>query len=159
MSRASTKWFVTVTFTAVVVAAGVLSGRKPETLAAQEQRAAPPAPPVPQAEQPERKAQNSPACSPKPFRIGASRPHLYVGPSTVSTPTRIVYVKPEYSESAMAAKVQGIVVLEAQIELDGHVCNPRVLRSIPLLDQSAIDAVLRWRFTPAKVKDMPFRSS
>jgi len=31
------------------------------------------------------------------------------------------------------------------------VCNPRVLRSIPLLDQSAIDAVLQWQFTPAKL--------
>jgi TonB family protein len=98
-------------------------------------------------------AQNSPTCSPKPFRVGnpGSRPRLYVGPDKISTPTRIVYVKPEYSESARAAKAQGIVVLEAQIELDGRVCNPRVLRSIPLLDQSAIDAVLQWRFTPAKL--------
>jgi protein TonB len=61
-----------------------------------------------------------------------------------------VYVKPEYSESARAAKAQGIVILEAQIELDGRVCGPRVVRSMPLLDQSAIDAVLQWRFTPAK---------
>ena len=116
--------------------------------------AAPALLPVPQAEQAERKAQNSPACSPRPFRIGASpdsRPHLYVGPSKVSTPTRIVYVKPDYPQSAMAAKVQGIVILEAQIELDGHVCNPRVLRSIPLLDQSTIDAVRQWRYTPAKL--------
>ena len=117
--------------------------------AAQEQRAAPPAPPVAQAEQPERKTHNSPACSPKPVRVD-SRPHLYIGPSTFSTPIRTVYVKPEYPESAMAAKVQGIVVLEAQIELDGHVCNPRILRSIPLLDQSAINAVRQWRYTPAK---------
>jgi len=28
------------------------------------------------------------------------------------------------------------------------------LRSIPLLDQSAIDAVMRWRFTPAKVNEV-----
>ena len=91
------------------------------------------------------------ACSPKPFRVGASRPHLYAGPDRVSTPTRIVYVKPEYPASARAANVQGVVVLEAQIESDGHVCNVRVVRSIPLLDQSAIDAVLKWRFTPPKL--------
>jgi hypothetical protein len=40
-------------------------------------------------------------------------------------------------------KVHGVVVLEAQIELDGHVCHVRVQRSIPRLDQSAIDAVMR----------------
>ena len=94
----------------------------------------------------------SATCSPKPFRVGGpdSRPHLNDGVLKVSTPTRIVYVKPEYSEAARAAKAQGIVVLEAQIEPDGRVCNPRVVCSIPLLDQSAIDAVLQWRFTPAK---------
>jgi outer membrane biosynthesis protein TonB len=30
------------------------------------------------------------------------------------------------------------------------VCSARVVRSIPLLDQSAINAAFRWRFTPAK---------
>ena len=109
------------------VAAGSISGRTPEAQAAQG------------------------ACSPKPFRVGAGGPHVYVGPDKISAPTRIVYVKPEYPESAKAAKVQGVVVLEAQIEMDGHVCNARVVRSIPLLDQSAIDAVLKWRFTPAKM--------
>ena len=134
MSLASTRRFVTVTVAAV--AASCLSGGPSSARAAQAQRAALPAAP----------------CSPKPFRVGSpdSRPHWYVGPSTISPPTRIVYVKPEYSERARTAKAQGIVVLEAQIETDGRVCNPRVLRSIPLLDQSAIDAVLQWRFTPAK---------
>jgi protein TonB len=68
----------------------------------------------------------------------------------MSSPTRIVYVKPEYPQVARDAKVQGVVVLEARIERDGQVCSARVLRSIPLLDQSAINAVFRWRFTPAK---------
>ena len=137
MGLTSTRRFVTVTVAAV--AASYLSVGASMARAAQEQRAAPPIAPVP-------------ACSPKPFRVGSpdSRPHVYVGPSTISYPTRIVYVKPEYSESARTAKAQGIVVLEAQIEPEGRVCNPRVLRSIPLLDQSAIDAVLQWRFTPAK---------
>jgi protein TonB len=117
--------------------------------AAQEQRAAPPVPPS--AAQ-LGKTQNSPTCSPKPFRVGSPdrRPGLNDGVLRISAPSRIVYVKPEYSESARAAKAQGIVVLEAQIELDGRVCNPRVVRSIPLLDQPAIDAVLQWRFAPAK---------
>jgi len=128
---------VTVTLALVAVAVGNPSGRTPEAQAAQEQASG--------------KAQNNPACSPKPLRVGASRPDVYVGPDKVSTPTRILYVKPEYPESAKAAKVQGVVVIEAQIELDGHVCNARVVRSIPFLDQSAIDAVLKWRFAPAKV--------
>jgi protein TonB len=98
-------------------------------------------------------AQHNPACSPNPIPVGASannRPHVYAGPDKISTPTRIVYVRPEYPQAARTAKAQGVVVLEAQIERDGRVCSARVVRSIPLLDQSAIDAVFRWRFTPAK---------
>jgi protein TonB len=59
-------------------------------------------------------------------------------------------VRPEYPQAARTAKAQGVVVLEAQIERDGRVCSARVVRSIPLLDQSAINAAFRWRFTPAK---------
>ena len=129
MSLAPTKWFVTATVALVAVAVGNLSGQTPE-------------------------APNNPACSPKPFRVSASadgRPHVYVGPSTVSAPTRIVYVKPEYPTNLRNTDVRGVVVLEAQIEPDGRVCSVRVVRSIRPLDQAAIDAVLKWRFTPAKV--------
>ena len=102
-------------------------------------------------------AQKNPACSPNPIPVGpdaTNRPQVYSGPDKTSTPTRIVYVRPEYPRNARAAKVQGVVLLEAEINSDGLVCSARVLRSIPLLDQSAINAVLRWRFTPAKVNDV-----
>ena len=41
-----------------------------------------------------------------------------------------------------------MVILETRIEPDGTVSRVQVLRSIPLLDQAAIDAVLQWQFTP-----------
>jgi periplasmic protein TonB len=41
-----------------------------------------------------------------------------------------------------------VVILEAVIGEDGEVRDVRVLRSIPLLDQAAIDAVQQWTFTP-----------
>ena len=132
-----------------------------------QQTAPPPAVPVPQSPSPPppgsakpggaAAVQKNPACSSNPIPVGpnaTSQPHVYRGPHKMSTPTRTVYVRPEYPQNARAAKVQGIVVLEAQIERDGQVCSARVLRSIPLLDQSAIDAVLRWRFTPSKVNDV-----
>jgi TonB family protein len=101
-------------------------------------------------------AQKNPACSPNasPASRATNRPHVYIGPDKTSTPTRIVYVRPGYPRNARAAKVQGVVLLETEIDTDGRVCSARVLRSIPLLDQSAINAVLRWRFTPAKVNDV-----
>ena len=130
-----------------------------------QQTAPPPAVPVPQSPPPPpgpansgaATAQKNPACGPNPIPVGpnaTNQPYVYRGPHKRSTPTRIEYVRPEYPQNARTAKVQGVVVLEVEIDRDGHVCSARVLRSIPLLDQSAIDAVLRWRFTPARVNDI-----
>ena len=44
--------------------------------------------------------------------------------------------------------MEGVVILEAAIGANGKVQEARVLRSIPLLDQAAIDAVRQWEFTP-----------
>src|SRR5690606_10530898 len=49
---------------------------------------------------------------------------------------------------AMQARVSGVVIIEARIATDGTAEEARVLRSIPLLDQAAIDAGMQWRFTP-----------
>ena len=66
----------------------------------------------------------------------------------IRPPTKIRNVNPEYPAVAKAAGVQGVVILETRIEPDGTVSQVRVLRSIPLLDQAAVDAVLQWQFTP-----------
>ncbi|HVL68714.1 MAG TPA: M56 family metallopeptidase [Vicinamibacterales bacterium] len=67
---------------------------------------------------------------------------------TVKTPVKIRDVRPLYPPEARAANVQGMVILEALIGVDGSVEQARVLRSIPLLDDAAVDAVMQWRFTP-----------
>jgi protein TonB len=43
------------------------------------------------------------------------------------------------------------VIIEALIGESGKVQDARVLRSIPLLDQAALDAVRQWAFTPTLV--------
>jgi TonB family protein len=90
---------------------------------------APPLPPPPQA----------------PVRVGGN----------IRPPTRIVDVKPVYPEIAQSARVQGVVIIEATIGQDGKVTAAKVLRSIPLLDQAAIDAVLQWEFTPTLLNGNP----
>jgi len=68
--------------------------------------------------------------------------------SGIRAPTKLVHVSPAYPAIARAARVQGVVVIEATLDADGSVSSTRVLRSIPLLDQAAADAVRQWRFTP-----------
>jgi protein TonB len=64
-------------------------------------------------------------------------------------------VNPVYPAPAQSAKVQGVVILEALIGVNGKVTNARVLRSVPLLDQAALDAVMQWEFTPTRLNGQP----
>ena len=63
-------------------------------------------------------------------------------------PQKVKHVAPVYPPIAQSARVQGVVILELIIDRDGRVGYARILRSIPLLDQAAIDAVSQWEFTP-----------
>jgi protein TonB len=83
--------------------------------------------------------------TPQPVRIS----------SGIRPPTRIKDVAPDYPEIARRARVQGIVILEAIIGVDGRVQQARVLRSVPLLDQAAINAVQSWEYTPTLLDGRP----
>jgi TonB family protein len=75
-----------------------------------------------------------------------------------SVPWTLVKIKdvpPVYPAAARATGVQGLVVIEATINEQGGVERPRVLRSIPLLDQAALDAVSQWRFKPILFNGAP----
>jgi protein TonB len=51
--------------------------------------------------------------------------------------------------------VQGVVIIEALLGTDGRVDEASVLRSIPLLDRAALDAVSQWEFTPTLLNGQP----
>lgn len=79
---------------------------------------------------------------------------LVVG-GKIKPPARTRYVAPQYPDIARHAKVQGVVILEAVIGADGKVQDLRVLRSIPLLDESALAAVRAWEYTPTLLNGEP----
>lgn len=66
----------------------------------------------------------------------------------VNRPTFIKEVKAVYTPEAMQARVQGAVYLQATIGVDGKARNIKVVRSIPLLDKAAIDAMEQSVFEP-----------
>jgi protein TonB len=87
---------------------------------------------------------------PPPPPLPRPREPLRVG-GVIAPPERLRYVAPVYPELARSARRDGIVILEAVIAEDGSIRDVRVLRSIPLLDQAAVDAVQQWRFTPTRL--------
>ncbi len=86
-----------------------------------------------------------PAREPSPVRVGYG----------VRQPVKVGGVDPVYPAIAQAARVQGIVIIEATIGADGHLINARILRSVPLLDQAALDAVRTWGYTPTMLNGVP----
>jgi protein TonB len=64
-------------------------------------------------------------------------------------------VPPVYPPIALSAGVQGVVILEATISENGTIENVRTLRSHPLLERAAVEAVKRWRYTPTRLNGQP----
>ena len=71
------------------------------------------------------------------------------------TPVKIRNVAPIYPPIALSARVQGVVIIEATIDTRGKVADARVLRSIPLLDRAALDAVRQWEYEPMLLNGEP----
>jgi TonB family protein len=86
----------------------------------------------------------SPA-SDSPVRIGGA----------VRQPIQLRKINPVYPPIALSARVQGVVILEVSLGADGLVTDARVLRSIPLLDQAALDAVRQWQYQPTLLNGVP----
>lgn len=80
-----------------------------------------------------------------PIRVGGA----------VAPPRKIHDVPAVLPEDARRAGVRGMVIVELTIGVDGAVTDARVLRSIPLLDQAALDAVRQWRYEPTLLNNQP----
>ena len=86
-----------------------------------------------------------PPTPPRPLPIGGK----------IKEPAKVKHVPPVYPAIAQQARVEGIVIIEAIIGADGRVQQARVLRSKPLLDEAALDAVRQWMFTPTLLNGVP----
>jgi len=75
--------------------------------------------------------------------------------SAIKEPRKIRDVRPVYPEIAQAARVQGIVIIEVIVDELGLVRDAKVLRSVPLLDEPALDAVRQWQFVPTLLNGVP----
>ena len=87
----------------------------------------------------------APVTSGGPLRVGGD----------IRPPVKIKDVKPNYPSMALISRVEGVVIIEATIGTTGKVAGVRLLRSIPLLDDAALDAVRQWEFTPTLLDGEP----
>lgn len=68
----------------------------------------------------------------------------------IEAPKKLFGPKPRYTEEARQARIQGTVILQAVVDIDGNVTAVEVLKGLPFdLDDSAIETVKSWKYEPA----------
>ncbi|HTM02093.1 MAG TPA: energy transducer TonB [Vicinamibacterales bacterium] len=89
----------------------------------------------------------APPPPPPPAAPAPVRPVRIAG--AMKAPVLVKRVEPEYPPLAVAARISGIVILEATVDAQGLVSDVRVLRSVnPIVDAEAVRAVKQWRYSP-----------
>ncbi len=87
---------------------------------------------------------------PKPME-----PKPVVRGGVVSAPKLIHRVQPTYPSLAAANRVEGDVQVEALIDQTGKVTSTKAISGPVLLRRAAMDAVQRWRYSPALLDGKP----
>jgi len=93
---------------------------------------------------------STPVAAPKiatPTRVRVS--------SGVSTGLLIRKVPPTYPPLARQARIQGVVILQAQISKDGTIQNLQLISGHPMLAPAVIEAVKQWRYKPYLLNGEP----
>jgi protein TonB len=73
----------------------------------------------------------------------------------VATGLLIRKVTPTYPQLAKQARIQGSVVLQAEISKDGTIQNLQLISGHPMLAPAAIEAVKQWRYKPYLLNGEP----
>jgi TonB family protein len=92
--------------------------------------------------------------------LGPGRPPVDQGSGirhpTITPPRKIKDAAPIYPDgAAVKAGVRGVVIVEITVDETGRVSRASILRSIPLLDQAAIDCVMNWEYLPTLIDGVP----
>jgi protein TonB len=88
-------------------------------------------------------------------QIGGTGTALRVG-GDVKAPVAIIRPEPTYTEIARKGRIEGFVIIEAIIDVNGNVTDVRILKNLPLgLGDAAMEAVKRWKFKPGTLNGQP----
>jgi TonB family protein len=82
------------------------------------------------------------------------------GSTQLTMPIPLYEERPQYTPAAMDAKIQGDVLLEAVVLIDGTVGDVSIVQSLDStygLDQQAVDAMKQWTFQPGTRNGEPVR--
>jgi TonB family protein len=107
-----------------------------------------PPPPPPPPPPPKKGAQPLPPPPPTEAELKEFAKGAVIAIGEIKPPRLIREVPPVYPEIARQSFVRGTVVLGVRVDTHGRVTDVKVLKSIPLLNKAAVDAVKQWIYEP-----------
>jgi protein TonB len=78
-----------------------------------------------------------------PFGAGMNRPSMISGRD------------PTYTKDALAARVEGLMIVRCTITVAGTITNCRVIKEVPHMKQAVLDALYTRRYTPVVFNGSP----
>jgi TonB family protein len=82
-------------------------------------------------------------------------PPVHAG-GNIKGPKLIKKVDPVYPDEAKKNEIEGVVIIEATTNAEGDVVKTKILRSIPALDEAALEAVRQWKYEPMEIDGKPY---
>jgi protein TonB len=86
--------------------------------------------------------------------VAAQKAPVRVG-GRVLPPKLLSAPDPIYPPLAKQAKIQGDVLIDAVIDVNGQVVEMQVLNGHPMLINAALEALRRWRYQPTILNEEP----
>jgi periplasmic protein TonB len=81
---------------------------------------------------------------------GSNPPTVHVG-GDIKPPVKVKGAAPTYPPLARQGHVEGVVIIEVTIGTDGKVKDTKVIRTVKMLEDSAVSAVRTWEYKPTIV--------
>jgi protein TonB len=78
-----------------------------------------------------------------PFGTGMTRPRKLSGPP------------PQYTREALAARVEGVMIVKCIITAEGRIEQCRILKPLPYMEQAVLDALYAQRYQPVTSEGRP----
>jgi len=78
-----------------------------------------------------------------PFGEGMTRPEQTAGEA------------PRYTREALAAAIQGTMLVKCVITIDGTLENCRIIKALPHMEKAVLDALSTWRYKPVRYQGRP----
>ena len=99
--------------------------------------------------------QNTPAAAPAATEVSVTPQKRIDISARVALKMLIKHDVPQYPEEAIAAGIQGMVVLQAQIGVNGHVSDLNIVSGPAVFQKTAVDSARKWIYKPFLVDGEP----